>query len=48
MAYYLGRVIELQITSKTVGRYQTAPLCIDDTGRVVPHEETGLPITIIK
>ena len=22
--------------------------CIDDTGRVVPHEETGLPATIIK
>ena len=22
--------------------------CIDDTGRVVPHEETGLPSTIIK
>ena len=21
---------------------------VDDTGRVVPHEETGLPITIIK
>ena len=23
-------------------------LCVDDTGRVVPHEETGLPTTIIK
>ena len=22
--------------------------CVDDTGRVVPHEETGLPTTIIK
>ena len=22
--------------------------CVDDTGRVVPHEETGLPATIIK
>ena len=22
--------------------------CVDDTGRVVPHEETGLPNTIIK
>ena len=23
-------------------------LFVDDTGRVVPHEETGLPTTIIK
>ena len=23
-------------------------LCVDDSGRVVPHEETGLPTTIIK
>ena len=23
-------------------------LCVDDTGRVVPHEVTGLPTTIIK
>ena len=23
-------------------------LCVDDTGRVVPQEETGLPTTIIK
>ena len=23
-------------------------MCVDDTGRVVPHEETGLPTTIIK
>ena len=22
--------------------------CVDETGRVVPHEETGLPTTIIK
>ena len=22
--------------------------CVDDTGRIVPHEETGLPTTIIK
>lgn len=22
--------------------------CVDDNGRVVPHEETGLPTTIIK
>lgn len=22
--------------------------CVDDTGRVVPHEETGLPTTILK
>ena len=22
--------------------------CVDDTGRVVPHDETGLPTTIIK
>ena len=22
--------------------------CVDKTGRVVPHEETGLPTTIIK
>ena len=22
--------------------------CVDDAGRVVPHEETGLPTTIIK
>ena len=22
--------------------------CVDDTGRVVPHEDTGLPTTIIK
>ena len=22
--------------------------CVDETGRVVPHEETGLPSTIIK
>ena len=22
--------------------------CVDDTGRVVPHEETGLPTAIIK
>ena len=22
--------------------------CVDDTGRVVPHDETGLPATIIK
>ena len=22
--------------------------CVDDTGRVVPHEVTGLPTTIIK
>ena len=23
-------------------------LCVDDTGRVVPQEETGLPTTIMK
>ena len=22
--------------------------CVDETGRVVPHEDTGLPTTIIK
>ena len=22
--------------------------CVDETGRVVPHDETGLPTTIIK
>ena len=47
----ISRAIDLILSvypEKDVAHLLFHILCVDDTGRVIPQEETGLPTTIIK